>query len=176
MQLILIAETLVDFIGRALKYLAAALLLGVSLLITADVVGRSVFGHPIDGVAEIVANGIVVIAFLQVTYAVTTGAMLRSELLQTQLGPLGLRIADTMSALLGALLFYLIAQASWRPMVRAFETKEFAGYSGFQMLVWPVRAVIETGSILAFTAYLLIALRTALIGVKPSQPDTTPGL
>ncbi|SNT27742.1 TRAP transporter small permease [Tropicimonas sediminicola] len=176
MRLILLAERLVDLVGRTLKYLAAALLLAVSLLISADVLGRAVFSHPIDGVAEIVANGIVVIAFLQVTYAVTSGAMLRSELLLTRLGPVGLRIAETVSALLGALLFYLIARASWSPMIRAIETKEFAGYSGFQMPVWPVRVVIETGSILAIAAYLLIALRTALIGVRPRPVDAAPAL
>lgn len=59
--------------NQALKYLAAALLLVVAVLIAIDVGMRFFLDRPIIGIAEIVANGIVVIAFLQLSYAIRIG-------------------------------------------------------------------------------------------------------
>ncbi|MCE7029233.1 TRAP transporter small permease subunit [Jiella avicenniae] len=164
-------ERIVDGISQLLKYAAAVLLILVSLLIAADVVLRFFFNSPIDGVAEIVANGIVVIAFMQLAYAVRINGMLRSEFVLDRLGPLGRRMLESLNALLGVLLFALIAWASWSPMARSIATGEFAGYAGFQMPVWPIRLAIEACSILAVVAYLLIALRSLLVGVDhPERP------
>ena len=71
----------VVIINQVLKYVAATLLLIVAVLIAFDVVMRFVFNKPVIGIAEIVANGIVIIAFLQLSYAVRIGGMLRSDLL-----------------------------------------------------------------------------------------------
>lgn len=171
MRTLFVMERIVDMLSQALKYLAAALLIMVSLLIAADVTLRFFFNNPIDGVAEIVANGIVVIAFLQLAYAVRINGMLRSELLIDRLGMIGRRIMETINALLGALLCSLIAWASWSPMVRSIATSEFVGYAGFQMPAWPVRLAIEACSILAVIAYLVAALHALLVGLpKAEQP------
>lgn len=155
--------------SQGLKYLAAMLLVGVSLLICADVVMRFFFSKPIIGVAEIVANGIVVIAFLQLTYAVRQNSMLKSELVVSRLGETGKRVSDTVNALLGALLFGLIAWASWHPLVRSVMTNEFVGYSAFRLPVWPVRFIIEGCSILAVAAYLITATKAAIFGIHPEE-------
>jgi TRAP-type C4-dicarboxylate transport system permease small subunit len=81
-----------NLLSLALKYAAAALLLGVAVLITLDVTMRFFFNSPIIGVAEIVSNEVVMIAFLQLGYAVRVRGMLRSELLISFLGRRG-RIA-----------------------------------------------------------------------------------
>jgi len=155
--------------SQGLKYLAAMLLVGVSLLICCDVVMRFFFSKPILGVAEIVANGIVVIAFLQLTYAVRQNSMLKSELVVSRLGKTGKRVSDTVNALLGALLFGLIAWASWHPLVQSVARNEFVGYSAFRLPVWPVRFIIESCSILAIAAYLLIAVKAAFFGIRPDE-------
>lgn len=164
-----VLDQTIGAVAMALKYFAAALLVMVSILIGTDVVMRFFFNRPIVGVAEIVANGIVVIAFLQLTYAVRQNSMLRSELLVNRLGETGKRISDTVNALLGALLFSLIAWSSWHPMMRSITAGEFVGYSGFQFPVWPVRVVIETCSILAIVTYLLIAIKAAAFGIRPVE-------
>lgn len=169
MAAIEVLDRLLAIISQMLKYLAAALLVGVSILICADVVMRFFFNRPILGVAEIVANGIVIIAFLQLTYAVRQNSMLKSELILNMLGPNGKRVSDTVNALLGALLFGLIAWASWHPLVRSINTGEFVGYSSFQLPVWPVRLIIESCSILAIVAYLIHAIKAAIFGIMTEE-------
>lgn len=174
-------DTVLDVISALLKYLAAALLLGVALLIATDVGLRTFFNKPIIGVAEVVANGVVIIAYLQLTYAVRIGSMLRSEFLVSQL-PFRARILlETFIACLGALFFALIAWASYTPLVRAFTSGEFEGHASFQVPTWPVRFVVVACATLAILNYIVLAYR-ALVrgetvgeGVEPGGPDPVRG-
>lgn len=149
----------VVLINQVLKYVAAFLLLVVAVLIAFDVVMRFVLNKPVIGIAEIVANGIVIIAFLQLSYAVRIGGMLRSELLLNLLGPKGKAGLEALVALLGGLLFGLIAWASWSPMMRAISTLEFEGHASFQVPVWPVKVVIVSCAILATVNYALLIVQ-----------------
>lgn len=158
--------------NQVLKYVAAALLLFVAILITFDVVMRFIFNKPVVGIAEIVANGIVIIAFLQLSYAVHIGGMLRSELLVNRLGPRGRAGLEAMVSLLGALLFGLIAWASWAPMMRAISTMEFEGHASFQVPVWPVKVIIVSCGILATVNYLMLVLKAALESPNEANPGS----
>ncbi|MEW5420778.1 TRAP transporter small permease [Amorphus sp. 3PC139-8] len=157
-------DRLASFVSQILKYVASVLLILVAILITVDVVMRFILNMPIIGIAEIVANGIVVIAFLQLGYAVRIGGMLRSELLPTRLGPRGRVVLEAVVSSLGLLLFALIAWASWEPMMRAIAVHEFEGHAAFQVPTWPLKSVIVVCSILAAFNYLLIVLRAVLHG------------
>ncbi|MFN0263218.1 TRAP transporter small permease [Tepidamorphus sp. 3E244] len=160
-------DSAVDLVSRLLKYIAAGLLIAVALLITCDVVARGLFNWPIIGVAEVVANGIVIIAYLQLSYAVGIGAMLRSDLLVARL-PTKPRIAlETVVSMLGVLFFGLIAWASYTPMMRAIATGEFEGHASFQVPTWPVRVVIVACSVLAIINYLTLAYRAIVRGETP---------
>ena len=154
----------VDRVSALLKYVAAGLLIAVALLIACDVVLRGLFDLPIIGVAEVVANGVVIIAYLQLSYAVGIGAMLRSELLVSLLRPRARILLETLVSILGVLLFGLIAWASYTPMMRAIATGEFEGHASFQVPTWPVRVVIVACSILAIVNYLLLAYRALVRG------------
>jgi TRAP-type C4-dicarboxylate transport system permease small subunit len=169
MAAIEVLDRLLAIVSQVLKYLAAVLLVGVSILICADVLMRFAFNRPILGVAEIVANGIVAIAFLQLTYAVRQNSMLKSELILNLMGEKGKLISDTINALLGAFLFGLVAWASWHPLVRSINTSEFVGYSSFQLPVWPVRFIIESCSMLAILAYLIHAIKAGIFGVRTEE-------
>lgn len=160
-------DHVLDWVSAILKYLAAALLIGVALLIATDVVLRTFFNHPIIGVAEIVANGIVIIAYLQLSYTLRIGAMLRSDLLVGRLGQKGRIWLETFISTLGMLFFGLIAWASYTPMVRAITSGEFEGHASFQVPVWPVRVIIVTCSILAVANYLALAYRSIATGETP---------
>ncbi len=151
----------IDLINQFLKYVAAALLLFVAVLIAFDVVMRFIFNKPVIGIAEIVANGIVIIAFLQLSYAVRIGGMLRSELLLNRLGTSGKAILETVVSALGAVLFGLIAWASWSPMMKAIRTLEFEGHASFQVPVWPVKVIIVSCAILAVLNYAILIIRAA---------------
>ena len=61
--------------------LAAAAVLAMVAMVTFEVTARSLFNAPVQGVAEIVANSIVAIVFLQVAHALMTGRMTRTDIL-----------------------------------------------------------------------------------------------
>ena len=157
-------DTVVERISEALKYLAAILLLLIAGLITTDVVMRSLLNKPIIGIAEIVANGIVIIAYLQLSYTVRIGAMLRSELLINWLWPRGKIVLETVIAILGIGLFSLIAWSSYAPMMRAISTSEFEGHASFQLPTWPLLVIIVSCSIFAVVNYVLLAVKAVLKG------------
>src|SRR5690606_30863261 len=57
-------------------------------------------------------------------------------------------------AAVGAVLFVLTAVGEWPDMVRAFMTSEFAGVEGqFTISVWPIKAIIVLGSLVAAIVY-----------------------
>lgn len=164
-------DAALDALSQMLKYFAASLLVLVALLIAADVGMRFFFNAPILGVAEIVANGILIIAFLQLTYAVRIDGMLRSELFINKLNGRPRLVFNSITAILGGLLFVLIAWASWDSMVRAIIVQEYEGHVSFPVPTWPVRIAIVFCSILATVNYLMIAIRSLLQALKHNSVD-----
>ena len=158
-----------DLISRALQLVAAVWLFAVSLMILADVVARGLFDRPILGIKELVANSIVIIAFLQLPYTVRIGAMLRAEIIDGWLSPAGLRILLAVAYVLGAVLFFLIVVASWEPMLRAWATGEYEGEGGLRVVTYPVRTVIVAGSVLATVNFILLAIGTLRGAPLPSS-------
>ena len=55
-----------DAVTQGMNVCGTALILGLMLLIGADVAGRNLMGRPVPGVPEMVALSIVAIVFLQV--------------------------------------------------------------------------------------------------------------
>ena len=149
-------------ISKLLMIIAAALLVLVALLIATDVFGRGLFNTPIIGVSEVVVNGLVIIAFLQLPYTVRIGGMLRSELMDMIAPPVIKRFLWLAGYILGAVLFAILAKAEWGNMVHAFNTGEFEGHVTFAVPVFPSRLAIVTGSILATLTYLIMAIPAAV--------------
>lgn len=164
-------DTTLDIVSQFLKYSSAILLVLVAGLISVDVGMRFFFNAPIIGVAEIVANGILIIAFLQLTYAVRIDGMLRSELLVSKLSGRPKGIFDAVTSALGALFFILIAWASWDSMVRAIAVQEFEGHVSFPIPTWPVRVAIVSCSILAAINYIMIAIKSLIGPVANSSAN-----
>lgn len=151
-------------LNAALHYAAALWLFGLALVILVDVLGRALFNVPLRGTAEIVANSVVSIAFLQLCHAIREGGMLRVEMLDAILPRWATRALGVIGCLLGALLFAAIAVASWEPMVVAWRIKEHAGYEGSLLIpVYPVRTLLVAMTLLATVNYIVMAYR-ALLG------------
>lgn len=133
------------------------------LLIVADVIGRSFLSRPITGVAEIAAHSIVGIVFLQLASAVEAGRMTRADFLLDRVqksAPALARALEATFLLAGALVCVLIAYAGVRPLVGAWEAREFFGVQGvFTIPTWPVRALIVFGSTLAALVFLAQAIK-----------------
>lgn len=158
-------------LNAALHYGAALWLFGLAVVILLDVAGRGLFNAPLRGTAEIVANSVVSIAFLQLCHAVREGRMLRVELLDALLPPRAIRIVRIAGCLLGALLFAAIAFASWEPMLGAWRIGEYAGYEGsLRIPVYPVRTLVVAMAGLAMLNYLLMTFLAAARGEPRVAP------
>lgn len=160
-------ETSLDWLSRGLKLIAAVWIFLLSLLILTDVLARGVFNQPILGIKELVANSIVMIAFLQLPYTVLLGGMLRAEIIDIWLSPFQRRILLTITFLLGGLLFLLVAIAGWEPMLRSWASGEYEGEGGFRVPTYPVRTAIVVCGGLAAINYLLIAIKALVSGELP---------
>lgn len=144
---------------RLLHIFAAIWLCVIAMTIVVDVFGRFVFNSPLTGTAEIVANSVVSIAFLQIPFAIRTYGMLRTTVVLDRLGDAGRRIFNIATYLLGVIVFVLIAWASWEPMMLSWALGEYEGEGALRVPVYPVRTFIVVMSALAAVAYLLLCLR-----------------
>jgi TRAP-type C4-dicarboxylate transport system permease small subunit len=133
----------------------------MSLIIVADVAGRSLIGTPLKGTPEIIASSIVVITFLQAGFAIQSGSMLRASFLLDRIPPPAQRVARVTGCLLGAAFFVLIVVGSWPFAVESWASSEYEGEGSLRIPSWPARFLILFGSSLAALDYLLLALLEA---------------
>lgn len=130
----------------------------IGLLVVADIAGRTFFSHPVVGTIEIAKTSIVAITFLTLPYAMRRGSHVRSTVILSRLAPRPFFAMTTISCLLGAAVFALIAYASWEPMRFAIEAGTFEGAGALQVPTWPTRVVIVAGSALMAVECLLTPL------------------
>ena len=128
-------------------------------LICADVIARSGFNHPIDGVTDISAFSIIGIVFLQIGATVHTGRMTKGDVLLeiiTRRSKQWGAVFESLFLLVGAAMFALIVHASWLPFTRAYRRSEFFGVEGvFTFPTWPIRLIIVVGAAAVVIAYLV---------------------
>tara|TARA_B100001750_G_C15373327_1_gene528493 strand:- start:120 stop:635 length:516 start_codon:yes stop_codon:yes gene_type:complete len=157
---------------KLLKYSASFALLIVALLILYDVTMRSFLNRPVIGVAEIIGNSLVIIAFFQISYTISINAMIRSEYLLKKASRRFSNFLEIFACLLGIIFFGLIAYSTFEPTINAYIRNEFEGHASFRFPTFPVRASIFLCSIFAAFTYFLkiiIILIPEKIKVKKEQ-------
>lgn len=144
--------------AKALLAFAATLAFLLSFLVVADVVGRTAFGSPVKGTPEIVSMSIVIICFLQASYAIRSGGMLSVDVIPALL-PARLRDALlALGCLLGAGFFAVVLYGGMDPLSHAWSSNEYEGEGALRVPTWPARFAVMLGAGLAATDYLLLAL------------------
>ncbi len=133
----------------------------IMLLISADVLARAAFNHPIAGVPEIVAFSIVCIVFLQLGRTVELGRVMRADTFQASFEKVSPRLnlaISTLSELGGAALVGIIIYGVWPRMMNDYEAGYFIGTPGiFTFPSWPLSAVVVAGAALAGLHFVLRA-------------------
>jgi TRAP-type mannitol/chloroaromatic compound transport system permease small subunit len=147
----------------AMNALGTIWIIGLMILINADILGRSFLDHPIAGVPELVAFSIVGIVFLQLAHTLKSGAMTRSDVL---LSALERRAPRARTALLiifnvvGGLLMLLIAWKYWPSVASAwqFPERHFMGNPGFFTVPqWPLFIVVFLGVLATAIQFFVMA-------------------
>jgi TRAP-type mannitol/chloroaromatic compound transport system permease small subunit len=160
-----------DRVTILLNVVGALIVLGISVVMNVDAIGRSFFNAPFLGTVEVVEFSMVLIVFLQLPDVVRVGRMTRSG------GFLGLlatrspetartlyRIIDTVAAVLMFIIFY----ATIPDLISAYEEGHFFGTPGlFTLIEWPVKLAIVVGCFLCGLRWALYAI------VPPPMHDPT---
>lgn len=151
-------------------------ILGLMVLINADIFGRAVLNHPIAGVPEMVSFSIVGIVFLQLAHTLRSGSLTRSDLLLTYLekcAPMAHRLLLASFNLIGAVLLTIVIIRFWPEFWKAFTRPErhFMGNPGFFTLVqWPLYGLMLIG----MTAAIVQFLTSTLAALRGKPNDTVP--
>ncbi|MEK9678078.1 MAG: TRAP transporter small permease [Rhodospirillaceae bacterium] len=146
-----------DRLSKLLMILAAALTLGVSCLVLANIIGRSAFDFPIHGTAEMVAASIVIIVFLQVGYAIRSRSMLKADFLVSRFPEKLQRILLAVGYILGAIFFLLVITGGWEESILSYVENEFEGEGALRVPSWPARWTVMFGSAVAILNYCVMA-------------------
>lgn len=164
---------------RALNALGTLMIIGLMVLINADIVGRTGFDAPVRGVTEIVSLSIVGIVFLQLADTLRCGRFTRADMLLDRLKQERPRLAAQLQALyhlLGALLMAVILWAAWPSLVDSITSREYVGALGdFTAPVWPIRLMMLVGLAVTALTFLMLAradLRRAACIPTPSATHT----
>ena len=157
-----------DVTAKALLAFAATLAFLLSFLVVADVVGRTVFSAPVQGTPEIVSMSIVIICFLQASYAIRSGGMLHVDAVPALLPGRPRALLAAAGYLLGVAFFAVVVYGGLDPLAHAWSSNEYEGEGALRVPTWPARLVVIVGSALAALNYLLLALKQlqAFLGVR----------
>jgi TRAP-type C4-dicarboxylate transport system permease small subunit len=153
-----------------LNLVAAFMIVGLMLLITADVIGRAFFFRPIAGVPELVKLSIVCIAWLQMAYTLRVRQHLRSTLILDALPRIPRRAILVLNCLIGAGMMGLIAYFSYPELLRSWRLGVFEGERPVRVPVWPIWGVIVACAALTALEFVGQAVQAAL-----GHDDDDPG-
>jgi TRAP-type C4-dicarboxylate transport system permease small subunit len=163
-----------DWTAKALLAFSAMLAFLLSFLVVADVVGRVAFNAPVKGTPEIVSMTIVVICFLQASYAIRSGGMLRVDALTNLLPARGRAALAVWGCLLGALFFAVILYGGIDPLLHAWRSAEYEGEGALRVPTWPARVAVLLGSALAMLDYILAGLAQVKVALGFAAPLSLP--
>lgn len=154
-------DHLLNFLKKTpelLQSIAAIWLILVAIAIFAEVTFRN-FGLFL-GADQIVQNSVPAIVFLQVPFAIASGAMLRTTLIYDFFKERGKRIVNRISYIIGVLLFTGIAVGGWTDMIKGWEIGEYQGIGAIEFPVYPIRTVIIFSSIIIVIIYSTLIIKT----------------
>ena len=169
-----------DRLTDAMSAAGTLLVVGIMVLMDADILRRALANAPIPGVPEIVTMSLAAIVFLQFAATLRAGRMIRSDGLEHWLGRRSARAAHGLQVafcLLGAAVFVLMAWGVGPILLKAWRSSDAYGSVGvFTFPKWPVLAVVCFGTVVMALQYLVLAaghVRAALrdepcVGADPA--------
>lgn len=147
-----------DWTAKALLAFSATLAFLLSFLVVADVVGRTVFSQPVKGTPEIVSMSIVIICFLQASYAIRSGGMLHVDVIPALLPPRLREALGAFGCVLGVAFFAVVLYGGIEPLQHAWGSNEYEGEGALRIPTWPARLAVMVGAGLAALDYVLAGL------------------
>ena len=158
-------------VAKWLMVFSAFLAFGLSFYIMVAVIARN-FNHPIQGTSEVVTELLVTIVFLQISYCVSTGGMLRADFLIKYFNLSTRQILNIIGYSLGILLFATVFIGNIEPAYQSWITGEFEGEGALRMPTWPARFSLVVGCSLTGFSYTLLLIKELLSLTGMNQSST----
>lgn len=163
----------------SLNAIGSILIILMMALICSDVLARNLMNSAVPGVVELTELGIVSIVFLQISDALRSGKLMRSDgllkIIQRRLLKVGF-IANCLMDATGAVLFYFIANSGFGRFHEAWAEGYYIGNLGaFTAPTWPMELSVALGSALIAILFLVNSLRNlgAFFGIAQAPASST---
>lgn len=154
-------DRLVGTVIAAMNGAGSVLIIFITVMICADIVGRGLFSTPVAGVAEMVSLAIVAVVFLQLAQAVRSNALARSDLVLSAIqrrSAVAARMVESVYCLVAVLLFGALVYGALGKLADTWASNEHVGVYGlFVAPVWPISAIVVVGSAAAALQFALHA-------------------
>lgn len=138
-----------------MSFVGSVIIFITMLIIVYDIIMRQVFNSPFLGTAELIRNSIVIIVFLQITNTLMQGRHIRTTLIVDRLSHKGKLILYTFAAVLGLILFTLIAYSGFQPAITSILEGQYEGEGALRVPTFPARFAIVIGSIFMIIQFLI---------------------
>ena len=152
-----------DRLVSLLNAIGSLWIFGLMVLINSEIVGRTLFNAPIQGIPEMIELSIVGIVFLQLGDATRSGRLTRSTGCIALIHGRFPRVGRSLGAafdLLGALFMALILYGSVPLLIESIERGHYAGNIGvFTAPIWPVKTIILIGCVVTLLQFVVFAWR-----------------
>lgn len=171
---------LFDNILAGLNGIGTVVIFALMVLINIDVISRTAFNNPVNGVPELVELSIVGIVFLQLAHCLKSGRITRSDGFYNRLLERRPRFALWMNVVFnvtGAFLFAFILYGSVPRFLDSWNDDWYVGNVGlFTAPVWPVNLIIVIGCLAMILQFLRMAVTDARSATaKPESNRAEPG-
>lgn len=143
----------------------------ITVLISADILGRVLFRHPVVGVPEIVKVSVVMIVWLQMAHTLKIGGHIRSDIILDRLSPKGYAAVNLIASLLGAFIFAFLVYAGWDNMIEGWRIGEFEGELPVRVPTYPVRTILILGAALTSFQFFLLGWRSLQVLLRPAGKE-----
>lgn len=146
---------------------SAVMVFVLMILITTDVIARTVFDHPFQGVAEIVSNCIIILCFLEIPYILMRGTHVRTTLIYDRVRPKAKDVIDLVAYLLCIVAFTFVLVSSWPGFIHAVKIGDAEIAGSVRITTVPGRLSVILGSLLMIIEAALLSIKQIIKIVKP---------
>lgn len=139
--------------------------------VTVDVVGRTFFGKPIPGTAELASNSIVAILFLEITLVEARKKNLRSDIFMEKFGHVGKGIVELVSSIFGLIVFGCGSYFCFNGMLLSWRIREYDGEGSIHIPTYLFKTIVAAGCILMLLMLLFSLYDAVMLIMRKGRKD-----
>ena len=157
---------------RWLSYLGLAGLLGLMLMVVAEVVGRYIFNKPIPGYIDYMEMMMTVLVFLTLAYCHREGGHIRMEIFMTRVvkGGRPYDLLEVFHSIVSLVAFAALAYFMTGKAIEAYVINDIA--LAVNVPTWPAKGLIAIGAIFLCIRFIIQAIgygMKAVTGVQKTE-------